>query len=56
MTRAELIDELWDAMMDRHDVHTDLLDLAEACVERLESLNALAAQPQPSSEERSNPR
>lgn len=41
MTRAELRDELWDAMMDRMDYDVSTTDLADAALERLEKLGVL---------------
>jgi hypothetical protein len=41
MTREELRDEIWDAIMNRMDVDVSSTDLADAALERLESLGAL---------------
>jgi hypothetical protein len=45
MTREEIRDEIWDAMMNRMDIDVSTTDLADAALERLESLGLLAASP-----------
>jgi hypothetical protein len=43
VTREELRDELWQAIDDRMDVDVSYVDLADACVDRLEKLGLIFA-------------
>jgi hypothetical protein len=43
MTRDEFRDEIWDALMDRMDIDVSATDLADAVLERIESLHVLRA-------------
>jgi hypothetical protein len=38
LTREELRDELWDALMNRQDIDVSLTDLADACLERMDEI------------------
>jgi hypothetical protein len=42
MTRDEIRDEIWDALMNRMDIDVSTTDLADAALERLESLGLIA--------------
>jgi len=41
LTRDEIRDEIWDAMSNRQDIDVSLTDLADAALERLESLGLI---------------
>lgn len=53
LTREELRDELWNAIDDRMDIDVSYMDLAEACLRRMDEIgieavvSGLLAKPDP---------
>jgi hypothetical protein len=41
VTREDLRDEIWDALMNRMDIDVSTTDLADAALERIEELGVL---------------